>query len=48
MSNIKRAIADIQDKGWPVNNDSLRRLVKERENEKIKSKNKNSTKVKSK
>jgi hypothetical protein len=46
MSNIKRAIADIQDKGWPVNNDSLKRLVKEREE--VKSNKKSSTETKSK
>ena len=31
MSNIKRAIEDIMARGWPVNNESLQRLVQERE-----------------
>ena len=34
MSYTKRAIEEIKARGWPVNNDSLKRLVEEREKEK--------------
>jgi hypothetical protein len=31
MGRIKRAIQEIQDKGWPVTNESLTRLFKEKQ-----------------
>lgn len=38
MSRIKDAIIDIQERGWPVNNDSLKRLAKERQLESLEKK----------
>ena len=31
MGRIKRAIQEIQDKGWPLNNESLERLLIEKQ-----------------
>ena len=30
MSFMKRAMEEIRDRGWPVNNESLERLIKEK------------------
>ena len=30
MSQMKRAMQEIRDRGWPVNNESLRALMEER------------------
>jgi hypothetical protein len=35
MSRIKDAIMDIQRKGWPVNNESLKKLVEERKTDRL-------------
>lgn len=36
MSKIKQAMEEIQARGWPLTNESLERLVKEREKSKQK------------
>ena len=36
MSNIKRAMDEIKARGWPVTNESLEKLNKERDKKKLK------------